>query len=309
MSGGVSGSSSPSWCCSASAGSGSGTSSGPRPTSSDHRPGRAPRRRHRQARHRDPARADQHRLLPPVASSSASSGSATSASSRPASDGAETFTDIRQPGASSRTRSTCRWRPTRTASRRAGAASAAARPTSRRTAAPSTSPSRSRSCDELRERGVITEEEFEAKKAELLGRRDPSSHGSSASSRRSPRRCWPGAHAGRRAPGSASSRSCRTSAARRIPTSRRSSRSRPTSSSCATRRTAARTPTRCRRPGLAVHSCSPRSVADVAPALARPRRRGRCVDARGGRRSTAATRPPSRCRRCGRSCRSGAGRG
>ena len=130
------------------------------------RPRDLPRRRRRQARHRDPARADQHRLLPSVGSSSGCSVSATSASSRPARRGAETFEDVRKPAL---VQNEIYRQMEANATRMHGPRLVPGRHRRSRTRA-SSIPAQLDQLDDLRKRGVITEAEFAAKKAELLNR-------------------------------------------------------------------------------------------------------------------------------------------
>ena len=99
-------------------------------------------------------------------SGSASSAPATSRSSRPAGTASRTSTTSGIPTACSR-RSTARWRPTRGSARSWVRSAGARRP---RRPRPRERSRAAHQLAELRDRGVITPEEFEAKKAQLLDR-------------------------------------------------------------------------------------------------------------------------------------------
>ena len=128
---------------------------------------------HLEARHRDPARADQQHRLPPEHPAARASAPATSTSSPRARTGRATSTTCATRTWSSR-RSTGRWRRTRSA-RPPGPARPRPRPgsarrrRSRSTTRP-TSPSRSASSRRCATRATSRPAEYEAKKAELLER-------------------------------------------------------------------------------------------------------------------------------------------
>ena len=248
-----------------------------------HRPADLPPRRAGQAGHRDPARAGQHRLLQPVHLRAHARRRRPRHRVGAARRASETFSDIRRPSAvqneiyrqmeANENRKYDRGQPSR--GRRRRAASIPEQIEARR-AAPAAA--------------CITEAEFAGEEGPAA--RPHVTRSSSASSRRSPRRCWRGARRPSPSPASASSPTCRTSAAPRTPTSPPSSRSRPTSSSSTTRRTAGRTPTRS-SPPASTSTCVLRidSVADVGPRARAPRGRGRRAAPRSSSRAAAADAP------------------
>ena len=283
-----------------------------------HRPADLPPRRAGQARHRDPARPGQHRVLPPVDLRAHGRARATWSSSPPARPGRQAFSNVRNPSPC-RTRSTGRSRPTRTASSTgsgavgAGHAGRRARrprldprpdPRARRAAqAGPRSPRRSsRRRSSSSSTGCEPRPPGHGRQPGPLGHRDPAGLGRHAGGLhavlRAARPAARGRHQGPRRRGHRRPRARPGGAVRRGEPARG-------------RRGLGR---RGRRHRVAVD----RRVADVGPALRMlaalvgAERRGRRPRRSTGRRAPSrrrGRRSAEPARRCGRSCRSGSGRG